>query len=268
MRNAISLNIIIYAAIIISFLAIGNAHAGLAISPDRHILELSAGEEKTIEYKVFNSGEDDVYITLDPKYWARTDEEKKIDINSWLIPKEGSFNLKAGGEKILEIKIKAPDSINGELVTMVFFCYKEDPDSALNIRNGYPVYLTIKGTQHYGAQISKVELDYQKTENENEGADMRLAITIQNTGNVHINPNVEVVIKDKNNNEIKRLQAETVKNIFKNRGYRYDLTWANAGLEEGAIYTLEIGLQQDDKLQKLTKTSKFKLQEGKIVMLE
>jgi len=62
--------------------------------------------------------------------------------------------------------------------------------------------MIIKGTEDYGLDIDNIEVTY--TKNDNNVNDLNIIVDINNTGNVHIVPDVKVFIRNNNGKLLKR----------------------------------------------------------------
>lgn len=240
-------------------MAAAAAEAGVSVTPERHIVRLSPGESQTVEYQVYNSGPQDLDIKMDPKDWTGIG----IDINSWLSLKEDRFGIKAGETKPLNVKITAPDGVEGEMLAMLFLCYKEDKNSPLNVRNGTPLYLVIKGTERYNARIETIKVGYAKELQRN---DLAIMVKVKNEGNVHIVPDIAVSVKDSEGDEVKSFLLKRPKIILRGKYHTYRLNWRNPKLAEGN-YTVTAGLSYEDRIEGVEGTADFEIKDGKLNML-
>jgi len=106
-------------------------------------------------------GEQDLDVTVEPKYWTGTaPAQVKVDIEKVLLLPSAKFVVGVGKTEPFKVTLTAPHGIEGDIVAMLFLCYKEDKASDLNIRNGIPLYLIIKGSQQYNARIESVDAEY------------------------------------------------------------------------------------------------------------
>jgi len=238
----------------------GVVEAGVSVTPDRHIVRLLPGESTTIEYQVRNSGAQDLDMEIDPKDWTGI----MIDIDSWLSLKSSKLKIKTGETKPMEVTVTAPADVEGEMLAMLFLCYKEDKDSPLNIRNGIPLYLVIEGTEKYSARIETIKAEYTKGV---KRSDLNIAVSIKNKGNIHIVPDIAVSVKDSKGEEIKKFLLKRPKTILRGEHYACQFLWRKPALPEGD-YTIIVELNYEDKIKKLEKTAKFNIADGKLNMLE
>ena len=235
------------------------AEAGITVTPDRHIIELEPGQTRTVEYQVHNSGPGELDIEIDPKDWSGLG----MNIYSWLSIEDTKFNVKAAETKPFKATVTAPDGVEGEMVGMLFLCYKEDPASPLNVRNGIPLYLVIKDSQKYAARIEKIRVEHV----EGRENDLAIMVEIKNEGNMHITPDVAVSISDSKGKEYKNFSLKKAKILLRGRGHTYRLGWRNPSLPNGN-YTVTASLSYEDKIEEVEAASDFKMKAGRLVMPE
>ena len=234
---------LIFIVIILSALA-GTADAGILVTPERQVVTLSPKESETVEYQVYNSGPGDLDILFDIKDWTGEGILKSIDIDSWLTLKEDNLSVGEGETKPFHVTVTAPDEVEGEMVGMLFLCYKEDKASPLNIRNGTPLYLVIEGTQKYTAKIKDIKIGY--------AADLKkdalaIKVDVKNEGNVRIVPDIKVSIKNSKGEELKNFLFKRLKTILRGRPHTYEFTWRNIILPKGN-YTITAELDYEGEL--------------------
>ncbi len=212
------------------------AYAGIIVTPERHIVELKPGESKTVVLDIANAGAEDLRMSVELKEWSKAKENKDINIDSWLVLFEKEFNIKAGEKKGLNIRVEAPKAAVGEIVAMIFLCYKEQEDSPVNIRYGNPLYLLIKGTERYDAKVEKIDCKYDATD---DSDCLRVLVNMMNTGNVHIKPDITVDIFDKDNKRLHQLKIEGGDIVFPGKSNTYRAEWHSTELPEG-IYSAKV----------------------------
>ncbi|MDD5449364.1 MAG: hypothetical protein PHO42_02040 [Candidatus Omnitrophica bacterium] len=121
-------------------------------------------------------------------------ETKKKDMFEWLKLEPSELTLKEGETGEVKYKVMAPKKARGELNAMIFVEAKpkELPQASIGINTsiGVPLYAMIKGTEKFKAEIK--DLKIVKT------SPLELAITIENSGNVHIRPtgSIEIINTD------------------------------------------------------------------------
>jgi hypothetical protein len=240
-------------------LPFGYAQAGISIVPDRHIVLISPGENTIVMYHINNQGDKDIDIVIEPKAWSGVK-----DPYQWLSLESDNVYLKAGESTPLVIDINAPEDMEGEMVAMLFLCYKEDSQSQLNIRNGVPLYMIIEGTEYYDLNIEDIEISYGR---KGDFYDLNFIVKIKNTGNVHIVPDISIVIKNSNGRTVNTLSLKRPNIVLREKNHIYRLGWREPGLREG-IYKAEVLLDYEDKIGPKAKEIKFQVTGGMIEKLE
>jgi len=243
------------------------AEAGVAVTPERHIVLLSPAEEsKTVEYQVYNSGSQDLEIGIQPEDWSGIKTKQEADINSWFKLGQDTLSIKAGETKPFKVTVSAPQGIDGELLAMIFLCYKEDKESMLNIRNGNPLYLVLKGTEWYGARIDSIYVSYRKSPVGNTRY-LDIGVNVNNTSNLHIMPELKVIIKDDNKNTVKELILENSRMLLREEAYTFGFKWECPELAEGR-YNVTAELNYEDKIKDLNKSAQFEFKDNVVKMVE
>lgn len=232
------------------------AEAGVSVAPDRHIIELTPGQTRTVEYQVHNSGPQELDIEIDPQDWSGLG----MNIYSWLYLEESTFKVGPAETKPFKVTVTAPDNIDGEIVAMLFLCYKEDPESILNIRNGIPLYLVIKDSQKYSARIESVNVGYV----EERPNDLTIMVKVNNEGNMHIAPGIAVSITDIRGKELKNFLLKKAKILLRTREQTYTFGWRSPSLPNGT-YTVKASLSYEDKIEAVEGTGYFDMKAGRLI---
>ena len=236
-----------------------NAFAGISVTPDRHIVSVVEGEQKAVMYHIHNTGDSGIDIVIEPKSWAGPK-----DLYKWLSLTSDSIYVEAGESTPLVVNISAPEGSEGEMVAMLFLCYREDRDSQLNIRNGVPLYVINEGTERYGLDIQDFGISYGR---KGYLYELGFVIDIKNTGNVHIVPDVYVVIKNSDGRTINNLSLKRPNIVLRDKGQTYRLGWREPGLRDG-IYKATVILDYEDKIQAETKEIEFQVSGSSIEKIE
>lgn len=230
LRKIFNITILTAMAVLMTY---GSLLAGIAATPERHILELMPGEAAYVEYQVYNGGTEPVEMIIEPQDLVKINENKDIDITSWLKPKEDKIIVEPGKPKVLGIDINVPKDAIGELNSMIYLCYKEQKDSILNIRYGIPLYVFIKGTENIKAEIESVKIGTLSSPHTPQQKNMIISIDVKNTGNRHIRPKVWAVVKDLKSKRENEITLDNPWPVFGGQSYLYNITWDNYSLEPG-----------------------------------
>lgn len=160
--------------------------AGLSVDPV--VLEVVVKRDVETEgsFKVLNTGKNMIRIRVSPEGWS-----------DWVGFEPQETYLGQDEKKEIVYKINPPEGFNGELRCMVFFIADEtgEKKSNIGIRFGVPIYAVVSGTEILDVDVSSAEFEY--SDNALSGT-----IFIDNKGNIHIRPNVNIEIKDAGNNLI------------------------------------------------------------------
>ncbi len=236
-----------------------SAQAGITVTPERHVVLLQPGEETVVKYQAYNSGKKDVSVTIEPESWSGNK-----DPYEWLEIKSNNAYIKAGQASPIVVRVFTPEDAAGEMVAMLFLCYKDAERSQLNIRNGVPLYLIIKGTEDYSLDIDNIEVTY--TKNINNVNDLNVLVKVENTGNVHIVPDVKVSVEDSKGEILKDMFLSQPSIVLRGKSNVYRLGWRNPFLKDG-IYTVTAELNYEDKIPSVVREGKFEVSGNNISML-
>ena len=248
--------ILLVAAVLLTF---NYAQAGISVTPDRHIVSLLPGEEEVVMYQIYNSGDEDIDITIEPKAWSGIE-----DPYQWLSLESDTVYVKAGESTPLIVKLSVPENIAGEQVAMLFLCYKDNVESQLNIRNGIPLYMIVKGTKNYELNIEDAGVSYGR---KGDFYDLNFIVRIKNTGNVHIVPDVKVIVKNSDGRTLNTMSLKRSHIVLRDRAQIYRLGWREPGLRDG-IYKAEVALDYEDKIAPVMKEIEFHVSGNTIEKLE
>jgi uncharacterized membrane protein len=253
--NIKTIYIILISSVIILCLLPGYAFAGLVVTPDRHIVYLSPGEDKVVMYHVENSSNEDIDITIEPKSWSGP-----ADPYQWLSLESDNIYVNSGESTPFTVKLNVPEKAEGEMVAMLFLCYKENSQSQLNIRNGVPIYVIVKDTEEYGLDIENIDISYAR---KLDFYDLTFAVKIRNTGNIHIIPDVSIVVRDEERKIINTISLKRPNIVLRDKTHIYRLIWREPDLKDG-IYTATAALDYEDKIALQAKDIGFKVSGNRI----
>jgi len=251
--------------ITLCLLSVNSLLAGITVEPVRQEIKVSAGKEAQGSYFVYNVGKEPTRVTVAPRDWFVLEENKGIKIDSWLRITPQEVDLEPGEKREVKYEVAVPTRAIGELVAMVSFVPQAEEESAINVVFSVSLYVMIEGTEILKGEISKV--DIRRWEKEGS-SDLRLAVLVENRGNVHLRPKGKIVIEDRKSKEIKEVELTYGWPVYpgKNRAYFGD--WKGASLKSGkykAIATVDYG----DTENILKKTVSFEVdKKGNIEMGE
>lgn len=178
----------VYASIaVLSLLFVNTAFASLAVSPLRQTVQVQAGAEQIVVYKVANKSNEAMELNINARTWFNLPENTDIGVEDWLSLGIDSIVLAPNEEKTLNFKIAPPKQAVGELTAMIYFAQKRIEGQMLGTSYGVSLYVFIKGTEKVALEIGDVLLSKRDGKN-------YIAITIKNNGNVHFRPQVSAKI--------------------------------------------------------------------------
>jgi len=250
---------------IMAMAAVSVAEAGIGVTPERQVLTLSPGKSQTVEYKVYNSGPQEIDVEIDPRDWTGVDGTSKKDIPTWVSLPEKRFLVKVEETRPFKVTVNTPEGVDGEMLAMLFLCYKEDANSALNIRNGVPLYLIIKGTEEYKAEVDSVKLRYYEDPKSKGNYILNATAIINNSGNVHIQPYVNAILTDEKEGFAKKTGSGERRILLRTQGYSYQLMWPYCVLADGR-YRLAVQVSYEEKIALMEKEVSFEIRDGELVM--
>jgi len=242
-------------------MAAAAADAGVLVTPDRHILLLSPGESETVAYEIYNTGEEPLNIEVDPQDWGFS----QVPVSSWLNIGEDKFEIGPGKSGFLEATVTAPEKVEGEQLAMLFLCYKEYEDSTLNVRNGIPLYLVVKGTEEYDAVIEGIEIEYTPAEGMAR-PNLSVMVNVGNKGNIHIIPDVTVSAEDIEGKAVKTISQKDSKTLLRGRSDTYKFRLQDPVFVEGD-YTITARVDYEEKIEPIEVSLKCSISDGKMKIL-
>ncbi|NQU74042.1 MAG: hypothetical protein HQ547_04985 [Candidatus Omnitrophica bacterium] len=158
------------------------------ISPNRIEINVAPSKIYRDTMTVSNKENHDLNISLRVDDWFKTSDNLK-----WLKVRPLKFRLKKGEEKQINYKIKVPKNAKGELSAMIFVEAKPRKPGkgmvTINTSIGVPIYAMIEGTERFEAEVEALEVV--------SPLPLELAVTIKNSGNVHIRPEGTIDIRNK-----------------------------------------------------------------------
>jgi hypothetical protein len=247
------------AVMAIILLCINNAFADINIIPDRHIVSVPPGQQEVVMYHVNNTGDEDINIIIEPKSWSGPRSPYE-----WLDLESDNIYVNAGGATPLIVNVSVPDDATGEMVAMLFLCYKDSTESQLNIRNGVPLYLIAEGTETYDLEIKDIDVSYAR---KGYFHDLGFTVKIKNTGNVHIVPDVRVIVQNQDGRTVKDLFLQRPNIVLRNIDHVYNLGWREPDLRDG-IYKAIAVLDYEDRIAPRTKEILFQVAGNRIEKIE
>ncbi|MDD5504438.1 MAG: hypothetical protein PHV77_03885 [Candidatus Omnitrophica bacterium] len=252
-------NIYIIILVVMALMAPVQARAGIMVTPDRHIVFLDPGESKTVIYNIHNEGAEDINMIIEPKGWSGLK-----DPYAWLSLETDEIYVRAGESTPLVANINAPEKEAGEMVAMLFLCYKDKMGSQLNIKNGVPLYMIVKGTEYYSLNIKDIHISFSR---KNDFLDLNFNVEMENTGNVHIVPDISIAIKNNNGRQLNELILKRPHIVLRGKTQLYTLSWREPDLRDGT-YKATVMFEFEDKIKQTIKEFEFNLSGVNVSLVE
>ena len=216
------------------------SYAQLGVEPVRVEIEMSKGEETEGSYLVWHNFKKPVQIMVKTKEWFKLKENRDISLDTWLRISPKELLVAPGKKGEFKWKVSVPNNAVGELAGMVSFTPSEKTGPITTVMS-VPIYVAIKDTSIKRAKIEKIVVRRGQSK---EHSNIRVAVVIKNTGNVHLRPSGKVLIKDKKGREIKVVSLASGWPVYPGRVQPYFADWEDASLKAGkykAIATVDYG---------------------------
>jgi len=167
------------------------------ISPNRVGLTLPAGEDHAGIFTVGNPGDTPVKIKVSVQDWSseqygRVVTKEEGSSLSWIKFDPLEVELEPHQSATVNYDITLPDDAKGEYIAMVFFSNIPEPsEAAISVisRIGNSLYVIIEGTEVVEAEIGDVSIK--------SAQPLKVDVTVENSGNVHIRPKGKMIIRRK-----------------------------------------------------------------------
>ena len=208
----------------------------ITIGPSRIEVSLHAGETGVADYYAQNETDRPIHVTVEPENWFK-DAYSYGDLSAgdWIKLDIYEFDLQPKEIKKLELRVRIPPGISGELAGQIFFSSavidESGEQAGVRSRLGAVLYVAVKGTEIIDAEIRNINVSRIIVENKEK---LNIEVTVKNKGNVHLRPTGKVFIsgeKDKAPIELDLLSIETT---LPNRQSTFYALLDEAELEEGS----------------------------------
>jgi hypothetical protein len=184
------------AVLLLAALAAADAGHCLNVSPGKIELSLASSEVYEGALVVNNTDGKDMKVNIRPEDWFKAVEglpKERPAGFAWLDITPSGFELGPRQVKEAAYRVSVPKEASGELNGMIFVearpARAQEGSIGINTSIGIPIYVVIKGTERYRAEIKGLRVASESP--------LALAVTIGNSGNVHIRPRGTVKISDK-----------------------------------------------------------------------
>ena len=263
--------ILLMAVLAIGLFCVTESHA-LIIGPARLEARLPAGEVAGIDYYAQNDTESPAHITVEPENWAKDSYDYgSLAAGDWLKIDTYQFDLKPKEIKKLKLTVRIPKTAKGELVAQIFFTSgavgaEAALQGGVRARLGAVLYISIKGTEKPMLEIKGIDV---KTAGDEKSASLKIVVTAQNEGNVHIHPASGILtIYDDKGRQVARVNMAPEHSVLPGKVVEYPAAWDNPALNEGKYsisceikYGKMYGREKIAKFEKIMEVDK----EGKVL---
>lgn len=228
------------------------AEANLSVTPSRVDIRIANNDTISSSFTVTNNYDGDIDLEITTKDWNSYKGNGELNVDSWFIFSEKNIHLKKGEAREIPYTIKTDSSMKGSVAGQVTFSLNPPGNEGVTVKMSFPVYLIIYGTEKIKFDIAKISF------NQLTGDELKLAVLVKNSGNVHVRPSAILSIYNKKNEivyttalaEGAPVYAETERAIF-------NTSIHNLKNYEPGTYTIEIVVKALG--ESVTKKVKFKL---------
>lgn len=196
--------------------------ASVQIYPTRIETKANPGEVITNYFMFENKNKEEINVTMFFKDWYKLKENKDISASEYLKVEPKEFTVLPSEKKIIRCIAKVPQKAVGELVSMIYFCYKERKETILNTRFGVSLYIAIEGTIKKQGKINNFKVMKHKN---NKDINYIFSIEIENTGNVHLRPSGIIKIRNKYDKPVKTVEIKYGWPVYPGQKYKYTGVW-------------------------------------------
>lgn len=225
-------------------LAAPAAHAALAISPTRIVLQGKPNARLTGAFTLLNNGQEILRVNVEPEDWAGGVSGERQPVE-WVTFRPTTLELKPGQRAKVNFTVRVPRQASGELRTQVFFS-SDVSGTAMPVRSrfGAILYVVVDGTEELGASIRDVKATYTaSTPGVHRPDRLDVLVKLRNHSNTHIVPSGDIELKD--------AQDVLVATIPLQSG------WALLPREEDAYHAIGHGVYLSPGLYTMTVTIRY-----------
>jgi hypothetical protein len=171
------------------FSAVSGAWA-LTVTPSRTEVRLTPGHETKTALEVVNEDKVEIQVDVSKKNWFIPPENKAATVETWLtVHGPARFYLKPGEKRKVDLTIKSPKDLTGEVVGMVSFLYQTEQPSNVTPMISVSMYLIAAGTEKLSGEITEILVRKWNDQ-------INVSAHVKATGNMHLRPSGELTILD------------------------------------------------------------------------
>jgi hypothetical protein len=168
----------------------------LSVAPPRTEVHLVPGTSFPVEVTATNDEKSEVQVDVSTKDWFLPEANKMWTVDRWLdLHGPASFKLKPGQTQKVELTMRCPKEMKGEVVGMVSFVYKSDPPSTVTPMISVSMYAIAKGSEIVGGVVK--DLIVRKWRDQ-----AVVSAVVRSTGNVHLRPSGRLMVSDAKGTEL------------------------------------------------------------------
>ena len=238
------------------------SYAGISVSPSTCEIVVEEDGISKGKYTVVNEDKEKTHVKVEPEDWLKAKTGLRgMAVGNWLTLTPMEFDLEGQQSQEVEYAIKLPVDIKGEVVAMVFFVTGGSGSApgtlGISTRIGAPIYAAMANSVKLGCSVKDITINNNTIETQDgkkENKGIMFSIVIENSGNVHLRPTGEIVIKSSDGKEY-RVGIERYFAIYPGKSLPYPVTWEEANIPRGkysAHITLDYGniYNVDRKIEK------------------
>jgi len=250
-RKTLLLSKIFVAVLLIVTLVYTIVSAALSIAPQRQEIVAKPGKTVNGYWYVTNPADSPVKVAIQPRWWYLPQGYEGLDVRQIVSYQVNSFTLKPGEQKQVKFRVRIPKKLSGIAMIMNAFVPREKEGEMLTLVTSVPLYIIAEGTEEYSLEISSQVVHI--SNNDMKDTALEFVIRLDNTGNVHLNPEGEITF---NGNT---MDFGHMRILFPGQSGYYRTRWNGEKLVAGSYnYTVHINLKDDITLER---TFKFKVPE-------
>jgi hypothetical protein len=227
------------------------AYTALSIAPQHQEIVAKPGKTVKGSWYVTNPADIPVKVTIQPRWWYLSDEMKETDVEHVIKYQTNGLTLAPGEQKQVKFQIRIPKKLSGMAMIMNAFVPEQKEGEMLTLVTSVPLYIIAEGTEKFTAEISSQVVHV--SNNEVDKTILEFVIRLDNTGNVHLRPEGEIIFRKET------VDFGHMRILFPGRSEYYRVRWNDRKLVAGSYnYTIHINLKNDITLEK---TFKFEVPE-------
>ncbi len=231
----------------------------LQVVPARTEVRLTPGTSTQVSLTVTNDDQMDLDIEVSQKDWFIPEAYKEWTVDKWLKNLgEAAFVLKPAERRKVDLMVRCPKTMDGEVVGMVSFVYRTRPPSMVTPMISVSMYLIGAGSEKIDGSINDL---YAKA----WSGRLSLSAKVRSTGNVHMRPSGYFLIVDRKGREIARMPILEGQPTYPGQESLYTGQTPGGLTIKPGKYVLHVDLRDKDLVLKQGRAFKV-LKDGQVEM--